>query len=104
MGAEGTNGKTRKVLLPEGIKNVHLPPTQVRMLTLLSDGEAHTFDELIACLSDSEQGDIIAVRLALSRMRKHLLKFGHDIVSRGKTYRQMKSLHDTPAVHPTEKK
>jgi hypothetical protein len=54
-------------------------PVESRMLDVLSDGMAHTGDELHACLWDTD-GDRSNIRTHLANLRRKLRPKGHDIV------------------------
>lgn len=65
-------------------------PTQQAIMNVLSDGNFHPIEELIACLPDSGMGTRKNVKDHLSDMRKLLV--GHDIYARtreGRTHYQL---------------
>jgi hypothetical protein len=66
-----------------------MTPTQARMHAVLSDGLAHTVEELIACLAD-ELGDRTNVQPHLTHLRKKL-PMGESIacIINGRTYYQL---------------
>lgn len=71
-------------------RNGHWTPTQQAIMNVLSDGNFHPMEELIACLPDRELGSAKNVRDHLSDLRKRLI--GHDIYARtreGKTHYQL---------------
>ena len=86
-----------------------ITPTQRRILAVLSDGEPHSREELIACMPDSEgiEGDYgtsayNCLRMHISNLRKHLALKGQDVVCvktqwsvgrRRPMYRQVRHLH-----------
>lgn len=53
--------------------------TQQKMMTILSDGRAHTRDELKSCLWD-ELAQISALQPHLTKIRKQLNPRGEDII------------------------
>lgn len=55
-------------------------PTQQAIMNLLSDGNFHPVEELIACLPEAETGSVSCVRQHVSLIRKCLI--GHDVFSR----------------------
>jgi hypothetical protein len=61
-------------------------PTQRRMLAVLSDGMAHSREELHACLMD-ELGPVENIHFHISLMRTKLRRAGMDIVSETRTLR-----------------
>lgn len=54
-------------------------PTQQCMLDVLSDGQAHTREELHACLPD-EMGALSNIQAHLCAIRKQLRPIGQDIL------------------------
>jgi DNA-binding CsgD family transcriptional regulator len=54
-------------------------PTEGILITLLSDGLAHSRDELLACLED-DQATYQNVKVHISHIRKKLRPRGEDIV------------------------
>jgi hypothetical protein len=73
-------------------------PTQQAMLDVLSDGQAHTRQELHACLPD-ELGPLSNINSHLCNTRKHLRPIGQDIVcelvNRRICYRHVRLLAST---------
>lgn len=57
-----------------------LTPVQYRMMKLLSDGNAHSREELQTCLED-DLAPITAVKFHISNLRKVLRDKGHGIIS-----------------------
>ena len=64
-----------------------ITPTQRRILAVLADGEAHSREELIACMSDAQGIDedygtstYNCLRMHISNLRKVLVPKGQDIV------------------------
>ena len=54
-------------------------PTEKRILTVLSDGQAHRREELHKCLPD-ELAALEAIQPHISRLRKKLSPVGEDII------------------------
>ena len=54
-------------------------PTQLKMLSILSDGMPHTRQELHSCLPD-ELGPLSNIRIHIHNIRKSLRSKGEDIV------------------------
>lgn len=66
-----------------------MTPTQQRMLSLLSDGKAHSAEELHACLED-ELSALSNVRAHVSNTRSILRSAGLTIVCERGCYRLMR--------------
>lgn len=64
---------------PVDLKDVHFPPIQKRILSLLSDGIAHKRDELMGCMGDELAG-IQSLNTQLTGMRKVLRVLGLNVV------------------------
>ena len=54
-------------------------PTEKRILALLSDGNRHTREEVLACLDD-DLAEMKAIKPHVSRIRKKLNLIGEEIV------------------------
>lgn len=63
--------------MPETDAPTVLTPAQRKLLNVLSDGVAHPYDELIACLWD---GDDRALSVMICKLRKHLRPNGYDVL------------------------
>lgn len=59
---------------------VTLTSVEQSIFNMLSDGEAHVVDEIIGCLYDAEDGDVVTVRKHISNINKKIMP-GHEIVS-----------------------
>lgn len=61
------------------IQTERATPTQLRLLTLLRDGQPHRRKELHACLGDELAGNT-AISWHLSKMREYLRPQGYNIL------------------------
>lgn len=78
---------------------IKFTPTETRLLMVLNDGQAHTLDELFACLEDELQ-DKSNVNVHISRMRPKMKPHGHDILC---VYRRGSFLYQhVLLIHPDE--
>lgn len=64
-----------------------MSPTQKRILTLLSDSQVHTREELQACLWD-KLGSPMNIHYHITCLRKRLRSRDQEIVCKEKTYYQ----------------
>jgi len=80
-----------------------ITPTHRRLLKVLGDGEPHTREELMTCLSD-ELGNPTNVNVHLARLRPLLRAQGEDVLcvwtKRQRMYQWIKKLVFIPLSHP----
>lgn len=77
-----------------------ITPTQRRILAVLSDGEPHSFGELIDALGDVDdrsrvyENDSVYRRLKVivSQLRKHLREKGQDVLCVRRSWREGKGM------------
>lgn len=77
-------------------------PIQQRMLTILADGQRHTYEELWQCLDDS-LAPLSNIRAHLTCIRGKINPLGQNIICewwrRKRYYRQIRLLIPSPPVN-----
>lgn len=84
-----------RTALSSALAGIHFTPIEKAILYVLADGEAHPVYVVMKCLGDAFS-DRNALQAHISRIRKKVERFNHDIVctwqNRRSNYRYMISL------------
>lgn len=86
--------------MTDAAPQIRFTPTQLRIVQLLADGEAHSREEIQKVLWD-DQADVAAVRVHICHIRKTLRLMRQDIVCElngAVKYRRVKYLDPDPTT------